>query len=268
MVRDRQEIARYLVRRGCETDILMAAALGDAELVRKHLAADPDCLRVRVSDEYFPMINRKSGGTIYQWTLGWYVSAHEVAKQSGHEDIFQLLMEQSPADVKLLTACWAADEIAVKSQLAENPGLASSLSEANRRQVAHAARNNNAAVVRVMLVVGLPVDALGQHRATPLHWAAFHGNVEMARDILRHNPPLKRPTPTLRARHWAGPSTGPNTAGIAGREIMPPPSRPCCKQGKPRGKNDCRHRSRERGPPPLRGEELAQRFPSATKASN
>jgi ankyrin repeat protein len=32
---------------------------------------------------------------------------------------------------------------------------------------------------------------VGQHRATPLHWASFHGNAEMTREILRHNPPLE-----------------------------------------------------------------------------
>src|SRR5207253_3681287 len=37
MIRDRQEIVRRLVRRGCKTDLLMAAALGDAGLVRRHL---------------------------------------------------------------------------------------------------------------------------------------------------------------------------------------------------------------------------------------
>jgi len=191
MVRDRQETARGLVRRGCKTDILLAAALGDAGLVRQHLAADPDCIRVRVSDEYFPKSNPRSGGTIYQWTLGWHVSPHDVAREFGHQDILRLLLEHSPADVKLLAACWAADDDAVRSLLAEHPGLASGLSEADRRQVAHAARNNKSAAVRVMLAAGLPVDALGQHRATPLHWAGFHGNVEMARDILRHNPPLE-----------------------------------------------------------------------------
>jgi ankyrin repeat protein len=191
MVRDRQEIARHLVRRGCQTDILMAAALGDAALVRNHLDADPDCIRLRVSDEYFPMIHLKSGGTIYQWTLGWYVSPHDVAKEFGHEDVFQLLMKHSPPEVKLIAACWMADEATVNPLLMKNPGLVSGLSEANRRQVAHAARNNHAAAVRVMLAAGLPVDALGQHRATPLHWAAFHGNAEMARDILRHDPPLE-----------------------------------------------------------------------------
>jgi ankyrin repeat protein len=191
MVRDRPEIARSLVRHGCQTDLLMAAALGDADLVRKHLDAQPDCIHLRVSDEYFPMVNQKAGGTIYQWTLGWYVSAHDVAKQFGHDDIFQLLMERSPADVKLLAACWAADETAVKSLLTDNASLAANLSNAYRRHVAHAARNNNLAAVRLMLAAGLPVDALGQHGATPLHWAAFHGNAEMIRQILRYNPPLE-----------------------------------------------------------------------------
>ena len=191
MVRDRQEILRYLIRRGGQTDILMAAALGDASLVRRHLDADPESIRVRVSDEYFPKTNAQSGGTIYQWMLGWYVSPHDVAKQFGHEAVFQLLMERSPADVKLLAACWLGDEAGVKSLLAQHPQAVSRLMEAYRHEVALAARNNNAAAVRLMLAAGLPVDALGQHGATPLHWAAFHGNAEMARDILRHHPPLE-----------------------------------------------------------------------------
>ena len=191
MVRDRQDIARCLVRRGCATDILLAAALGDLDLVRIHLDADPICIHTRVSDEYFPKINPKSGGTIYQWTLGFHLSAHDVARQFGHEDILRLLMDCSPADVKLLAACWAADEAAVQSVLAENPGLVTRLANEYGRQVAHAARNNNLNAVRVMLAAGLSVNALGQHCATPLHWAAFHGNVEMAREILRYDPPLE-----------------------------------------------------------------------------
>lgn len=191
MVRDHQEICRYLIRRGCRSDLLMAAALGDADLVRRHLDADPAGIHLRVSNEYFPMTDQKSGGTIYQWTLGWYASAHDVAKQFGHGDVFQLLMERSPADVKLLAACWANDEVAVKSLLTEQPRLVAHLSEAYRRQVAHAARNNYLAAVRVMLAAGLPVDARGQHNATPLHWTAFHGNAAMAREILRYQPPLE-----------------------------------------------------------------------------
>ena len=191
MVRDRQDVLRYLIKRGCQSDILMAAALGDADLVRRHLDADPDCVRMRVNDDYFPKANVKSGGTIYQWTLGWHVSAHDVAKQFGHEDIFGLLMEHSPADVRLLAACWSNDESAVQTLLSERPDLATDLSAAYRSQVAHAARNNNLAAVRLMLRAGLPVAGLGQHGATPLHWAAFHGNAQMTRELLRHSPPLE-----------------------------------------------------------------------------
>jgi ankyrin repeat protein len=191
MVRERQDIARYLVQRGCKTDLLMATALGDEKLVRQHLDADPNCIRMRVNIHWFPMSNPKAGGTIYQWTLGWHVSAHDVAKQFGQENIFRLLMERSPADVKLLAACWNGDGVTAEALLTENPGLLASLRDADRRNVADAARNNNLNAVRLMLEVGLPVDARGQHAGTSLHWASFHGNVEMARDILRHRPSLE-----------------------------------------------------------------------------
>jgi len=192
LIRDRLEIVRFLVQRGCRTDVLMAAALGDADLVGKHLSTDPSCIHMRVTEEFFPMLNPKAGGTIYQWTLGWYVSPHEVAKQFGHQEVFRLLMESSPADVKLIVTCWNADEASVKSLLENNPKLSRSLAPAYQRHVALAARNNNLPAVRTMLAAGLPVGALGQHHATPLHWAAFHGNVEMARAVLRYEPPLEQ----------------------------------------------------------------------------
>ena len=37
MVRDRQSVLRYLIERGCWTDLLMASAIGDSELARRHL---------------------------------------------------------------------------------------------------------------------------------------------------------------------------------------------------------------------------------------
>ena len=191
MIRDRQETARYLVQRGCATDLFLAAALGDGGLARSLLDADPDRIRLRVSDECFPRNNPRSGGTIYQWALGWQVSPHDVARQFGHADLLRLLIERSPPEVRLLDACWTADEPALAAILAEHGGLVGRLSATALRQVAHAARNNHTAAVRSMLSVGLPVDALGQHRATPLHWAAFHGNAEMTREILCHRPPLE-----------------------------------------------------------------------------
>ncbi len=189
MVRDRQEVARYLVRRGCQTDILMATALGDEPLVRKHLEADPACIHMRVSDEYFPMIHPKGGGTIYQWTLGWYVSAHQVAKDFRHENIFGLLMERSPASLKLVAACWLGDEAMVDSLRRSTQTF--EFSAVEKRQLAHAACQNNTSAVRLMLASGLPVDARSRHNATALHWSAWQGNAEIVRLLLQHNPPLE-----------------------------------------------------------------------------
>jgi hypothetical protein len=191
MTDDRQDIARFLVQRGCKTDILMAVALGDIDLVRRHLDADPACIRMRVSDEFFPMISPKAGGTIYQWKLGFYLSAHRVARKFGHEEVYLLLMDRSPVEVRLLEACWLGDDAALQALGATHADLARKLLSTDQRQVADAARNNETAVVRSMLRIGLPADAKSQHGATPLHWAAFHGNCEMVKEILPFGPPLE-----------------------------------------------------------------------------
>jgi hypothetical protein len=141
MLDRRQEVARYLVRRGCKTDLLMAAALGDLDLVHKHLGADPDSIRMRVTEEFFPMVDRRAGGTIYHWTLGTGLSAHLVARKFGHDEVVSLLMDQSPPEVKLLAACWLGDEALVKA-LGVDSGLPGRLSAGDRRQIADAARNN------------------------------------------------------------------------------------------------------------------------------
>ena len=191
MARDRQEVARYLVVRGARTDILMAAALGDVPLVRKHLEADPSCIRMSVSEEFFPKQNPRAGGTIYVWTLGQHKTPHLVARDFGHEEIFGLLMERSPDEVKLTQACELGDEAALRTLLASHRDLAKTLAESDRRRLVHAAQNNNTNAVRLMLEAGWPVDVRGQHGGTALHWAAFHGNAAMAELILEHNPPLE-----------------------------------------------------------------------------
>ena len=192
MVKSRQDIARYLIRRGCKTDILMAAALGDVALATKLLDADPECIRTRVSSEYFTMVgDGRPGGTIYQWHLGWHVSAVQVAKSFGHNEVFDLLMERCPAEEKLLNACWLHDEGAVQSLLNQDPNLAAKLPAAGRRHVAHAARNNDLAAVRLMLSAGLPVNEFSQHHASALHWAGFHGNPELIRIMLPYRPAIE-----------------------------------------------------------------------------
>ena len=197
--RDRQDVARYLVSRGCRTDILMAAALGDADLVRRHLGADPGCIRMNVSEEWFPKQNPRAGGTIYIWMLGWHHTAHSVARGFGHEAVFQLLMERTPDDLKLALACELGDEEVFHQFLSKYPDAAKTLSETDQRKLPNAAQNNNTKAVRLMLEASWPPDAPGEAGATALHWAGFHGNAEMAREILRFHPALE-----LKSREYAG----------------------------------------------------------------
>jgi ankyrin repeat protein len=114
-----------------------------------------------------------------------------VAKKFGHREMLEFLLERCPPDEKLLNACWLGDEALVKSLLARNPNLAGELNGTQRAAVADAARNNNVAALRLMLVAGLPADSFSQqHHATPLHWAAFHGSVEMLRLLLEREAPV------------------------------------------------------------------------------
>ena len=46
--------------------------------------------------------------------------------------------------------------------------------------------------VRLMLEAGWPVDTKGEYDLTALSWAAWHGNAEMVREILRYHPDLER----------------------------------------------------------------------------
>ncbi len=191
MVRDRQDVVRYLIERGCRTDLLMAAALGDLDLVRRLLDADPACIRMSVTERHFPKRDPRGGGTIYTWTLGANKSAHVVARASGHDDVFRLLMEHSPAELKLAVASTLGDHDLFRTLLANRPGLIQSLTEDDRRRLADAAQDDDVEAVRLMLSAGWPVDARGQHGGTALHWAAWHGNTGLVKDVLRHNPPLE-----------------------------------------------------------------------------
>jgi len=188
---DRQEVARYLVSRGCRTDILMGAALGDRDLVRQHLDRDPNCIRMNVSENWFPMQDPRAGGSIYIWTLGWNRGAHVVARDFGHEDVFQLLMERTPEDLKVALACELGDEATFQEFLAQHPDTVKRLSDEDAQKLPQAAQNNNIQAVRLMLAAGWPVDTRGEMGATALHWAGFNGNAEMTREILRFHPDLE-----------------------------------------------------------------------------
>jgi ankyrin repeat protein len=185
-VRERPEVARYLVSRGCRTDILLAAAVGERALVARHLDADPASIRTSVSREFFPMRNLHAGGIIYIWALGHHKTAHLVARDFGHEDIFRLLMDRSPAELQLVTACQVGDETLAVDLARRNL----SLSKETREKLVYTAQTNNIRAVELMLRTAWPADIQAIHGQTALHWSAFHGNLEMTRALLQHRAPV------------------------------------------------------------------------------
>lgn len=189
MVRDRQEVARYLVSRGARTDLLLTAALGDLERTRQHLDRDPESINMTVSEKWFPKRNPRSGGIIYIWTLGGDTSAHAVAREFGHDEVLDLLLQRSPATLQLAEAASVGDEGRVRKLIAGAPNLVAELSDEHRVRLVHAAKRNDASAVRLMLRVGWPVGVRSEG-ATALHWAGFHGNAEMARELLESNAPI------------------------------------------------------------------------------
>ena len=73
--------------------------------------------------------------------------------------------------------------------------------------------------VHLMLGAGWPVNARGKHGATALHFAAWHGNLEMVRHIMERRPPIEAATTTSTGHPSCGRFTDRCMGGTAGAEI-------------------------------------------------
>ena len=71
------------------------------------------------------------------------------------------------------------------------PELVKKLGEDEARKLVDAAQNNNVRAVKLMLEAGWPVGARGQHGGTALHWAAWHGNARIVREVLKYRPEIE-----------------------------------------------------------------------------
>jgi ankyrin repeat protein len=187
----RAEVARYLIARGAEPDILMAAALGDLELVRSFLDENPASAWVSVAEKYFPKRNPDSGGHIYIFSFGWTKMAHMLAHEFGHQEVFRLLMQRSPLSLRFAQACDAGEEALANEVLKKHPDVIRAMPDKVSRLILGAAFRRNTRAVEMMLNAGWPAVVFGEYGQTPLHWAAFHGNAEMVRMLLSHEAPLE-----------------------------------------------------------------------------
>lgn len=183
----RHEVAKFLVSRGAEADIFSASAIGDAGLVEKLLNDDPEIVRTTVTDRYFPKQNPRSGGSIYIYGFGFTKTAHMIAVEFGHTDVFELLMQRSPGWLRLLQAAELGNEELFRHFLQKHPTLFARLNaNVSRRLIGTAVRNNDRAV-KLLADAGWPVNVAMDNKQTPLHFAAWHGNLAMVRTLLAHD---------------------------------------------------------------------------------
>lgn len=191
MIGEYPQLSRYLLKRGAEADIFMAAALGDVDLVSSLLDSDPDLVNKRIGQGVYRPVPPAPGQHIYVYSLGADKSPHQLAQQYGHAQVYELLLERSSPQRRFVAACERADVEAIQSLLRDNPKIAEGLPQQDQSVLVDAAWENNIATVKVMLEAGINPQVRGREDSTALHCAAFHGFSEVVKLLLQYNPPLE-----------------------------------------------------------------------------
>jgi ankyrin repeat protein len=186
----RMEVAKYLLARGAQSDILAAAALGDGALVERILNDDPETVRITVSERSFPKRNPEAGGCIYIFGFGITSSPHLLAHKFGHPKVFELLMQRSAPWLRLVQAAEIGDESLAQRILQQHPTLFARLSDNAARRIVGVALRNNTRALELLMGYGWPSSVALDNRQTPLHFAAWHGNLGMVQTLLKHNAPV------------------------------------------------------------------------------
>ena len=164
----RFELARYLVQRGAETDIFLAAALGLTERVRTMLTADPSLLDLRTNHGPYGQ-QPPSSFHIYTWTIGGDLSPMQVAAQFEQRDTLEVMRGLAEPRQRLVAALDAGDTAAAHALLAAHPGMLDTLSDADRQVlVIKAEAERDAQIAR----------GEGDAKAAEIYAAAYSKNPE------------------------------------------------------------------------------------------
>jgi hypothetical protein len=214
LVRDAPDVARFLVERGAWFDIFAAVGLGDPALVERCLRDDPLSLDHRTWHGLYTVAHHNERastreeigdrrGDIYRWVFGHNVSAIDAAIALGFDDIVKLLLRHASPAQRLLAACASGNRADAAAVVSAHPDVVSTLDAGQMRLIADRAHANDLTAVVLMADLGFDLLARGVEGWEALRWAAFHGNVEMARRLLKPGAPIGVPDPT-----YGGPPLG------------------------------------------------------------
>lgn len=165
-VHGRPDVVRFLLSRGAEPDVFMACAIGEADLVRRMLAADPTLAHAKVTPERFPAAP-PAAGHIYLFTIGTGATPLHAAAQAGWAEVAALLLDAG-ADVNA-------------------PG-----GYDDATPLHSAAWHERPDVARLLLDRGADIDRRSGrlHRNTPLGWAIVAGSLGMVELLLGRGAPI------------------------------------------------------------------------------
>ncbi|MCC6241237.1 MAG: hypothetical protein IT353_00255 [Gemmatimonadaceae bacterium] len=197
----RYALAAYLVDRGAEADIFLAAALGRTDQVQHLLTLTPALLdeqtgRGRYGDA------PPSASHIYTWTIGANRSPLEVAAQFGHADTLAAMMPFATPVQKLRLACRRGDNEAAHQLVQLDPTIVATLDARDQRAISDAAWDGDARAVTLMLSLGFDPATIGHDGGTALHCAAWQGSAEAVAAIVSY--PSGRALLAQRDAHYGG----------------------------------------------------------------
>ena len=175
-----------------EDQLVTAAFENRADWARLALAAgaDPDGLGTR-------------------HPLRYGLTPYEAAVRRGNREVAELLAgggatvpELDPVD-EFLSACMAADRATVERRLAERPGLKADAITRRPEAVLQATELRRAEAIRLLAELGFDVNVWA--RITPLHQAAYDGDVAIVQTLLEvgADPELRDPGFNATPLGWA-----------------------------------------------------------------
>ena len=181
----RYALAAYLVDRGADADIFLAAALGRTDHVVQLLTQAPELLDEQTGRGRYADVP-PSASHIYTWTIGANRAPLDVAAQFGHESTVAAMLPFATTVQQLRLVCRRGDAAAAQQLVQQHPTLVATLSPHDQRAITDAAWDGDAPAVALMLSLGFDPATVGHDSGTALHCAAWQGCEDSVAAILSY----------------------------------------------------------------------------------
>jgi len=207
------DLAAFLIERGAVVDAHAAAGLGMMDRLAELVAANPEVVSERGPDGMTPL-HFAAAPLVAEFLLAHGADPnirdldhHGTPAQwavSARPEVCRFLIERgAEADICLLVALGDIEQ--VKAALQANPAAVNARTDgeapgghinaytgvgSHSTPLITAARFNRVEIAKLLLDAGADVTARGQHGGMALHWAAWHGHVEMVNQLLERGAPV------------------------------------------------------------------------------